>query len=69
MIDKFCVPVFLYGLEPGLEALENKSYSIKAIDFVYNSVFVKLFINPTSDNDEYIHHLVKSTIRDPAINY
>jgi len=39
MIDKFCVPVLLYGLE----ALDNKSSSIKAIDFVYNSVFVKKF--------------------------
>jgi len=30
MIEKFCIPVLLYELE----ALENKSSSIKDIDFV-----------------------------------
>jgi len=49
MIDKFCVPVLLYGLE----ALDNKSSSIKAIDFVYNSVFVKLFNTKENDNILY----------------
>ena len=39
MIDQFCTPVLLYGLKD----LRNKPSSIKAIDFVYNSVFVELF--------------------------
>jgi len=39
MIDVFCIPVLPYGLE----ALDVNSASIKAIDFVYNLVFVKLF--------------------------
>jgi len=39
MVDSFCVPVLLYGLE----ALDNKSTTINSIDFAYNGVFVKLF--------------------------
>jgi len=39
MIDVFCIPVLLYGLE----ALDMNAASIKTIDIVYNGVFVKLF--------------------------
>jgi len=45
MIDVFCIPVLLYGAE----ALDMNAASIKAIDFVYNGVFVKLF-NVTDTN-------------------
>jgi len=39
MLDTFCLPVLLYGLE----ALNNKIATLITIDFVYNSVFIKVF--------------------------
>jgi len=39
IVDSFCVPVLLYGLE----ALDNKLTTKNSIDFAYNGVFVKLF--------------------------
>jgi len=39
MVDSFCVPLLLYGLE----AQDNTSTTINSIDFAYNGVFVKLF--------------------------
>jgi len=39
LIDSFCVPVLLYGWE----AIGNKKATSNSLDFVYNSIFVKLF--------------------------
>jgi len=61
MVDRFCIPVLLYGLE----ALDNKSTTINSIYFAYNGVFVKLFnikikISMVNSNnfvyDYYIRH-------------
>ena len=46
MIDKFCIPVLLYGLE----AIDSKNAVRKSIDFAYNSIFVKLFNVKDPDN-------------------
>jgi len=52
MIDKFCNPVLLYGLE----ALENKLFSIKAIHFVYTSDFLNCLISKKNNNILYCQH-------------
>ena len=54
MIDKFCEPVLLYGLE----ALDNKRSTIDALDFVYNTVFVKMFDIKNKSNLLYCQNVV-----------
>jgi len=49
MIDTYCIPVLLYGLE----ALDNKSSARQAIDFAYNGIFVKLFNVKDTYNIKY----------------
>jgi len=38
LIDTFCVPALLYGWE----AIGNKKSTSNSLDFVYNSIFIKL---------------------------
>ena len=45
VINTFCVPILLYGLE----AVRLNVSLMKSIDFMYNSVFAKIF--KTSDNN------------------
>jgi len=56
MIDVFCIPVLLYGAE----ALDMNAASIKAIDFVYNGVFVKLFNVTDTNSIRICQHSTKS---------
>src|SRR5271163_1653396 len=39
LIDSFCIPVLLYGLE----ALNVSKYDLNSLNFVYSSVFCKIF--------------------------
>jgi len=55
MVDSFCVPVLLYGLED----LNNKSSIINSIDFAYNGVFVKLFKIKDKYNKLYCQRATK----------
>ena len=67
VINSFCVPILLYGLE----AVHLNVSSMKSIDFMYNSVFAKVF--KTSDNNTisqcqyYTRHLPISCVLDLKI--
>jgi len=55
MIDVFCIPVLFYGTE----ALDMNAASIKAIDLVYNGVFVKLFNVTDINSIRFCQHATK----------
>jgi len=46
LIDRFWVPVLLYGWE----AIGNEKATSNSLDFVYNSIFIKLFKFKKSSN-------------------